>query len=165
MNQNDTSKASRGPTVSRTPEVYQYISQYGYNQTQAQKDLLQEIQGEKYGMMAGAPDEAEFLAMQLKLMNAKKVIEVGVFRGSTTLAMALALPDDGKIVGLDISEEFTATAKKYFKSCNVEHKIELIIGNAVESMDTLINNGEAGTYDLVFIDADKVNYGHYYEKG
>ncbi len=114
--------------------------------------------------MAGSPEEAQFLGWLLRLTGAKKCLEIGVFRGSTTLALALALPADGKVVGLDISEEFAATAKPYWARAGVDGKIDLKIGQAVESLDKLIADGQGGTFDMAFIDADKVNYIQYYER-
>ena len=86
-----------------------------------------------------------------------------MFRGSTTLAFALSLPSNGKVVGLDISD--TQIDRKYWKAAGVEHKVDLMIGDATKPMQKLLENGEAGTFDLVFVDADTSNYPIYYEKG
>ena len=114
--------------------------------------------------MMGAPDEAQFLGWLCATSNARKVIEVGVFRGSTTLALALALPEDAKIVGLDISDAYVQLGRQAWKDAGVEDKIDLRIGDATKLMaDMVADASEVGTYDFVFIDADKLNYDTYYE--
>jgi len=113
--------------------------------------------------MSSSPDESQFLAWLIKLTGAKKIIEVGVFVGATTLAIAEALPADGKIVALDVSEEFTSVGAKFWAAAGVDHKVDLRIAPAVDSLKNMIESGEAGTYDFVFIDADKNNYDQYYE--
>ena len=114
--------------------------------------------------MSGSPDEGVFFKWFLPIINAKKVIEVGVFRGATTLNLALALPEDGKVVGLDVSAEYAATGQKYWEKAGVAKKIDFRLGDANAELDKLIANGEEGTFDFSFIDADKVNYPQYYEK-
>jgi len=97
-------------------------------------------------------------------MGASRCIEVGVFTGYSSLSVALALPDDGRIIACDVSEEFTAVAKRYWKEAGVERKIELRLGAALETLDAMLKHGEAGRYDFAFIDADKHNYQNYYER-
>ena len=112
--------------------------------------------------MLGALDCAQHYQIILKAMGAKKCIEIGTFTGATTLSIALALPEDGKIVTLDITDELVA--KDIWEEAGIEHKIDLRVGAAINAMDKMISDGEAGTYDFVFIDADKPNYKHYYER-
>ena len=99
----------------------------------------------------------------MRLIGAKKTIEIGVFTGLSCLCTAMGLPEDGKIYALDVSEEWTNVGKKYWEQAGVASKIELIIGPAVESAQRLIDEGQAGTFDFAFIDADKRNYVNYYE--
>lgn len=89
---------------------------------------------------------------------------IGVFTGVTTLGIALALPDDGKVIGLDISQEFTNIGRPFWEEAKVDHKIDLRIGLALEGLNQLIDNNECDTFDFIFIDADKVNILSYYEK-
>jgi len=117
---------------------------------------------EKAGMSA-SPDETQYIAFLIELIQAKNVIEIGVFKGYTTLAMALAVPKDGKVIALDTNEEYSAIGKKYWKKAGVEDKIDLRIGPAVESLQKLIDEGKSNTFDLAFIDADKPNQTNYYE--
>ena len=99
--------------------------------------------------------QGQFMAMIAKVMNAKRYLEIGVFTGYSSLVMAKALPADGKVVGCDLSEEFTNIARQYWKEAGVENKIDLHIGPAVNTLDQLIAEGEEGTFDIAFIDADK----------
>ncbi|MGH0122427.1 UNVERIFIED_CONTAM: hypothetical protein FKN15_004194, partial [Acipenser sinensis] len=115
------------------------------------------------GMMV-ACEQAQLMANLAKLIKAKKAIEVGVFTGYNALNLALALPADGKVVACDVSEEFTSVGKPFWKEAGVEHKIDLRIQPALQTLDELVAAGEAETFDFAFIDADKANYDQYYEK-
>jgi caffeoyl-CoA O-methyltransferase len=111
-----------------------------------------------------SPDQGQFMALLVRLVEAKRIVEVGTFTGYSCLVMALALPDNGQIVTCDISEEFTGIAWRFWQEAGVADKIELRIGLAEETLNDALNNGEAGTFDMAFIDADKENYKVYYEK-
>jgi len=115
--------------------------------------------------MSSSPDEVQFLQFLVDVTHATKVIEVGVFLGYTTLALAQKLPSDGKIVALDISTEFTSLGVTAWKEAKVDNKIDLKIGPAVDSLQKLLDRNEANTYDFMYIDADKENYDNYYELG
>jgi caffeoyl-CoA O-methyltransferase len=104
------------------------------------------------------------MALLVRLVEAKRIVEVGTFTGYSCLVMALALPENGQIVTCDISEEFTGIACRFWQEAGVADKIELRIGLAEETLNDALNNGEAGTFDMAFIDADKENYKVYYEK-
>ena len=108
--------------------------------------------------------EGQFLALLVQLTHTKRILEVGVFTGYSSTVMALAMPKDGRLIALDIDEDWTAIARRYWKEAGVADKIELRLAPAIESMDALIRDGQAGTFDLVFIDADKPSYPHYYER-
>jgi predicted O-methyltransferase YrrM len=113
--------------------------------------------------MQVSPEQGQFMGLLIRMLGAKKAIEVGTFTGYSALQVALALPDDGRLIACDISEEWTSIGIPFWKQDQVDHKIDLRIGAATETMSELINEGEAGTYDFAFIDADKVNYLKYYE--
>jgi predicted O-methyltransferase YrrM len=113
--------------------------------------------------MQTAPEEAQFLGLLVELIGAKRVLEVGTFTGYSALAMALALPKGGQLIACDISESFTAIARRYWRKAGVADKITLELGPALTTLDRLIAN-DAGTFDLAFIDADKGNYTKYYER-
>jgi caffeoyl-CoA O-methyltransferase len=115
------------------------------------------------GMQIG-PEQGQFLNLLARIVGAKKVLEVGVFLGYSSAWIALALPPDGKIIACDRSEEFTARARQTWEDAGVADKIDLRLGPALETLDALVANGEAGTFDFAFIDADKSNYANYYER-
>ncbi|RDD40576.1 putative caffeoyl-CoA O-methyltransferase 2 [Trichoplax sp. H2] len=143
---------------------YKYVLKNGYRIHPISQKLLDETIKHPMRKMAASTDEVAFFQFLLPLIQAKKVIEIGVFTGLTTLGMALALPDDAKIVGLDVSEEYVNIGRPFWKEANVDHKIDIKIGLALESLDQLIANNELDSYDFIFIDADKSNYINYYEK-
>merc|ERR1711962_20981 len=113
--------------------------------------------------MLGAPEVLAMNALLIKTMGAKKVLDIGVFTGASSLAAALVLPKDGKVLACDVSEEWTNKAKVYWKEAGVEDKIELVLAPASETLQKALDNNEEGTYDFAFIDADKANYDTYYE--
>ena len=160
---NKLAKHERKPTLGEHPELYPYIMNH-INESPDRAELRKEVELSTWAVAAGAPDQASFLAWLIQLMGAKRVIEVGVFRGSTTLAIAEALPENGRVIGLDISDEFCTTAKTAWKRAGVDHKIDLRMGDAKDTMKLMAStSGQRGSFDLVFIDADKVGYDCYYE--
>jgi predicted O-methyltransferase YrrM len=124
-------------------------------------------------MMQISPEQGQFMDMLVRLIGAKRTLEVGVFTGYSSTTVALALPEDGKIIACDVSEEYTSVARRYWREAGVEHKIDLRLGPAVETLDALAAQNkaaqnkdaqnEANSFDFAFIDADKENYDHYYE--
>ena len=143
-------------------ELYQYCLDKGVREHPALVSLRQQtkLQLENSQMLI-SPEQGAFLAMLIKLMNVSTYLEVGVFTGYSTLWAALALPDTGKIVALDISDEHRALAESAWDAAKVRHKIEYILAPAQESMQSLITNHDL--FDLVFIDANKSQYLEYYE--
>jgi predicted O-methyltransferase YrrM len=114
------------------------------------------------GMMS-RPESDALLQLLVKLTGAKRVIEVGTFTGSGSLAMALALPEEGRIVACDVNADWTAVGRKYWQQAGVAHKIDLRLAPAAETIDALLKDGQAGKFDMAFIDADKTGYDRYYE--
>ena len=108
-----------------------------------------------------APEQGQFLEIIVSISKAKKCLEIGRFTGLSTLCMARGLPDDGKIISIDNSDEFSSVANKYWKQADIQHKIESVIGQGVEVMQSYVDR--QFSFDLIFIDADKNNYPHYYE--
>lgn len=151
-------------TLNLTPEVYEYLLSVSIRETEILRQLREETANHRLGRMQISPEQGQFMALLLKLIRAKKVLEIGVFTGYSSTIMALALPDDGKIIACDVSEEFTQIAQKYWQKAEVEGKIDLYLAPALDTLDKLISQGESGTFDFVFIDADKSNYENYYEK-
>jgi caffeoyl-CoA O-methyltransferase len=111
-----------------------------------------------------SPEQGQLLQLLVRLLGARHTIEIGVFTGYSALAVALALPDDGRILACDISDEYTRVARPYWHRAGVEHKIELVLEPALATLDARLAAGHADRYDFAFIDADKVNYARYYER-
>jgi O-methyltransferase len=111
-----------------------------------------------------APEEGALLSLLVRLLPARHVLEVGTFTGYSSTAMALAQGSDGKVVCCDLSEEWTDVARRAWTDAGVADRVTLRLGPAVETLDALLAAGEAGRYDLAFIDADKPNYDNYYER-
>ena len=109
-------------------------------------------------------EQGQLMGLLMHLIGARRTIEIGVFTGYSALSVALALPGDGQIVACDISEEWTAVARRYWREAGVERKIDLRLAPALETLDGLIASGQANQFDFVFIDADKTNYANYYER-
>lgn len=129
-----------------------------------QKKLIQLTKNHPGAGMLGSADQIQFLQNLAKTIKAKKTLDIGVYTGYSSLSMAMALPEDGKVVACDITDEYPSIGKPVWKEAGVSHKIDLRIGPASESLQQLIDNGESGTFDLAFIDADKQGYENYYEK-
>src|SRR4029079_8520347 len=128
------------------------------------KALRDETREHPRAGMQISPEQGQLMQLLVQLMQARKYLEIGVFTGYSSLAVALALPADGRIVACDVSEEWTAIARRYWKKAGVEKKIDLRLGPALVTLDGLIAAGESGLYDFAFIDADKGNYLGYYER-
>jgi len=111
-----------------------------------------------------SPEQGQFMALLVELISARSALEIGVFTGYSALRVALALPDDGRIVACDIDERWTSIGQRYWKEAGVEKKIDLRIGPAVETLDGLLDDGAAASFDFAFIDADKGNYLEYYDR-
>lgn len=111
-----------------------------------------------------APEQGQFMALLVKLIGARRTIEVGVFTGYSSLAVALALPADGQMLACDISDEYTRVAREHWERAGVAHKIKLVLAPAAQTLDERIVAGEVGRYDFAFIDADKTGYDGYYER-
>jgi predicted O-methyltransferase YrrM len=147
----------RGPEL--TDALYEYVVAMGARETPVQRALRTETQKLPMAGMQIGPDQGALLQVLVRIFRAKRCIEVGTFTGYSALAVALALPRDGKLVCCDVSEEWTSIGRRYWKKAGVERKIDLRIGPALETLAKL-----KGKFDLAFIDADKPNYWKYYER-
>lgn len=145
-------------------QLYDYFLSVSLREPESLRQLREETLGYHNAVMQIAPEQGQFMALLVQLMGATKTLEVGVFTGYSSLAVALALPADGKLVACDVSEEYTAVARRYWEKAEVAHKVELRLAPALETLDELLADGQAETFDFAFIDADKKNYPGYYER-
>jgi len=150
-------------TIAITESIYLYLCDHSLREDPILKDLRDHTYDMEERAMQIAPEQGQFMKMLVKLIGAKNTIEVGVFTGYSSLAIALALPEDGRIVACDVNPQYTSVAEKFWVSAGVREKIDLRIGPAKNTLLELINAGLTGTFDFAFIDADKINYDHYYE--
>ncbi|OGT77017.1 MAG: SAM-dependent methyltransferase [Gammaproteobacteria bacterium RIFCSPLOWO2_12_47_11] len=151
-------------TINITDQLYDYLLSVSLKETELQRELRADTAKQPQAIMQVGPDQGQLMAMLIRLMHAKKIIEIGVFTGYSSLCMAMALPDDGHIVACDINKEYTDIARQYWRKAGVADKIELVLAPAIRTLDKLLAQGEQGTYDFVFIDADKPEYPDYYER-
>jgi predicted O-methyltransferase YrrM len=151
-------------TLGLEQNLYDYLLSVSLREPTILTQLRQETSQLPMSRMQISPEQGQFMALLVKLIGAKKTLEVGVFTGYSSLVVALALPADGKIVACDVSEEYTSIARRYWQQAGVADKIDLHIAPALETLDNLLTTGEAGTFDFAFIDADKSNYNNYYER-
>jgi predicted O-methyltransferase YrrM len=147
-----------------TDEVHRYLVEHSVREPEVLARLRAETAGLPHAQMQIGPEQGQFMAFLIRLIGAKRCIEVGVFTGYSTLVTALALPPDGRIVACDVSEEWTAIARRSWRDAGVDSKIDLRLAPAARTLESLIANGEAGRYDFAFIDADKSSYDTYYER-
>ena len=151
-------------TLGLEQNLYNYLLSVSLREPEILQQLRQETDRHPQSQMQISPEQGQFMALLVKLMNAKKTLEVGVFTGYSSLVVALALPTDGKVVACDVSEEYTAIARRYWQLAGVADKIDLHIAPAIDTLDRLLANGEAESFDFAFIDADKSSYNDYYER-
>ncbi|MEM1244088.1 MAG: class I SAM-dependent methyltransferase [Pseudomonadota bacterium] len=150
-------------TVFLNNELYQYMLSVSLREPQVLQDLREKTAQDYNLRMQIGSEQGQFMQMLLKLMRAKRTIELGVFTGYSTLATALALPKDGYILACDTNAETTEVARKFWRQAGVEHKIDVRIGPALDTLKEIMAGSEENTYDFAFIDADKSAYDDYYE--
>ena len=151
-------------TLQLDENLYDYLLTVSSRETPILKQLRDETDKLAEAGMQISPDQGQFMAMLLQLIGARRVVEIGTFTGYSALVMAMALPEDGKIVCCDKSEEWTSMARRYWKEAGVDNKIDLHLGDALDTLDSLIEAGNENAFDFAFIDADKVSYQNYFER-
>lgn len=150
-------------TLSIDDRIYDYLLDVSVQEPDSLKQLREETADIEYSEMQIAPEQGQFMALLTKLIGARRALEIGTYTGYSSISIARALPDDGKLICCDDSEEWTAIARKYWQLAGLEQRIELILGDANQTLQQMLKEGAAGTFDFIFIDADKQNYLDYYE--
>jgi predicted O-methyltransferase YrrM len=140
-----------------------YLRPVSLRETELMSRLRAETAPLRLARMQITPEQGQFMALLVRLLGARKALEIGVFTGYSSLAIAQALPEDGRLIACDVSDEWTSIARRYWREAGVEHKIDLRLKPALETIGELIASGAAGTFDFAFIDADKKNYRNYFE--
>ncbi len=152
----------------RTIQVTDALHGYLLRQTLREPELLARLREETAKMpnsrMQISPEQGQFMRLLVELCGIARALEIGVFTGYSSLSVALALPESGRIVACDVSEEYTSVARRYWKEAGVTERIDLRLGPAVETLARLVEEGASGSFDFSFIDADKSNYDAYYER-
>jgi caffeoyl-CoA O-methyltransferase len=151
-------------TLPMTERLYDYLLSVSLREPEVLRRLREETARDSWAHMQIAPEQGQFMALLAELLAARKALEIGVYTGYSALWLALALPADGRLFACDVNEVWTATARRYWEEAGVAHKIDLRLAPAAETLDGLLADGEAGTFDFIFIDADKENYECYYEQ-
>jgi O-methyltransferase len=147
-----------------TDDIHRYLVEHSVREPDVLARLRAATASLPLAQMQIGPEQGQLLALLAKLVGAKRCIEVGVFTGYSSLAVASALPDDGELLACDISEEWCAIARRYWVKAGVQEKIRLVLAPARQTLDREIGAGQAGRYDFAFIDADKTSYRDYYER-
>src|SRR3989440_1614272 len=145
-----------------TDDLAAYLRRVSLREPDVLRRLRERTASVPEARMQITPEQGQFMQMLVQLLGARKTLEVGVFTGYSSLAVALALPPEGRVTACDVSKEWTSIGKEFWKEAGVADKIDLHIAPAVETLDRLIADGQQGTYDFAFIDADKANYDAYY---
>ncbi len=149
--------------LGETPMVKAFIDEAMSRENAVQRALRAETFAMANSGMMSRPETDAFLQLLIRLTGTRRVIEVGTFTGSGALAMALALPEDGRVTACDVSAEWTAIGRRFWQQAGVAHKIDLRLAPAAETIAALLRDGQADKFDMAFIDADKTGYDTYYD--
>jgi predicted O-methyltransferase YrrM len=151
-------------TLNLDDALYDYVLAHSLREHPAQTALREVTSKHRHGGMQVSPEQGQFMGLLVRLIGARRTIEIGVFTGYSALAVALALPADGKVLACDVSDEYTRIGRPYWEAAGVADKIDLRLAPALATLDGLLAEEGAGRYDFAFIDADKTRYDDYYER-
>jgi predicted O-methyltransferase YrrM len=151
-------------TLNLTPDLYLYLLQQGVRESDVARRLREETAKLPMARMQISPEQGALMQMLVRLLGARRTLEVGTFTGYSALVVAEALPADGRVVACDVSAEWTAIGRRYWAEAGVAGRIDLRLRPAVETLDELLASGGKGSFDFAFIDADKTSYEVYYER-
>ena len=151
-------------TTALTDRLYDYLIDVSVREPRLLRELREETAALPMAMMQIGPEQGQFMRLLIELIGAKRAVEVGTFTGYSALCVAEAMGPQGRLVACDVSEEYTAVARRYWARAGVAERIDLRLGPAVATLDKMLADGAAGTIDFVFIDANKPDYGAYFER-
>jgi predicted O-methyltransferase YrrM len=148
-----------------TDALLDYLLDVAVDETDVQRRLREETARLSMARMQIAPEQGQFMGWLARLINVRRALEIGVFTGYSSLCVAYALPADGRLIACDMNEQWTDVARRYWREAGVADKIKLRLAPALNTLDQLLEAGHSGSFDYIFIDADKANYLNYYERG
>ncbi len=151
-------------TTALTDRLYEYLVDVSVRESDVLRRLREETAELENARMQISPEQGQFMALLVDIIGAKNTLEIGIFTGYSTLCVAAALPDEGRVVACDIDLELPSFGRRYWVEAGVAHKIDMRIGPASDTLDALLSEGRKGDFDFVFIDADKAGLDDYYEK-
>jgi O-methyltransferase len=151
-------------TLTIDERIYDYLLSVSLQELPLLRRLREETAKDSLAEMQIAPEQGQFMALLIELLGARCAIEIGTYTGYSALCIAMSMRQDGRLICCDTSEEWTAVARRYFKEAGVADRIDLRVAPALKTLDDLLEQGQAGTFDFAFIDADKENYENYYER-
>jgi predicted O-methyltransferase YrrM len=150
-------------TLCITEELYKYMLTVSLREPDVLRELRRETALDEHANMQISPEQGQFMALLVKMIGARKTLDIGVFTGYSSLCIGLALPKDGRVIACDLNRDWTDTAKRYWQKGGVADKIELHLAPARQTLEELLAEGAGESFDFAFIDADKKNYDLYYE--
>ena len=151
-------------TLTVDDRLYRYIVDHSLRETPLMRELREVTQRQELSRMQISPEQGQFMALLVELLDARRIIEVGTFTGYSALCMAQAMSAEGELICCDLNEQWTAIGIPFWERAGVRQRIDLRIAPALETLDGLLASGRAGSIDMVFIDADKTNYLNYFER-
>ena len=149
-------------SINLTEQVHEYLHSVTLREDEVMQRCRTETAQHKWAGMQISPEVGQLLTLLVNMLDARKIIELGVYTGYSSLCMASALPAGGKLVACDVNEEYTARAKEYWRAADVADRIELRLAPALDTLTDLLQSGEAGGFDFIFVDAVKEEYSAYY---
>lgn len=152
-------------TEGLTEELYDYLLDVSLRETDVARRLREETGKLEEARMQISPEQGQFMALLVESLRVRTILELGTFTGYSSLVMALALPDEGRIVTCDVAEDWTTIARRYWEEAGVDHKIDLRMGPGVDSLEALLAEDRREYFDFAFLDADKASLDTYYELG
>ncbi|MCW8923296.1 MAG: class I SAM-dependent methyltransferase [Gammaproteobacteria bacterium] len=152
-------------TLSLDDRTHEYLLSVSVDESELLRELREQTAAEnQFSVMQISPEQGQFMALLVKLTGAKRALEIGTFTGYSSICIASALPDDGELICCDDSDEWTQMARSYWQKAGLQDRIKFYLQDALLSLQQLLDDSAAGSFDFIFIDADKQNYPLYYEQ-
>jgi len=150
-------------TLSIDDRIYDYLCDVSVKEPELLRQLREETATLEYSVMQISPEQGQFMSLLIKLLGAQRALEIGTFTGYSSICVASAMPENGRLICCDISPQWTEMAERYWVQAGLEDKIDLYSQPAEQTLQMLLDEGADGSFDFIFIDADKQNYIKYYE--